>query len=167
MPTWLLAAQTLVLSDILPTFAAGNWTLGVRAREARETLGNIAASVQVTLDHSLTIGQTVSMPANNGFFNGDSFSVNFTVTTDDELEANSIALEYRVIGIDGANDWHAPVIAAANLERTGANTYVATFTGVEIYHTPASMLNGMMDFNSACLTRLQKPPIPLLWPSQT
>lgn len=136
----------VVLSDILPTFAAGNWTLGVRAREARETLGNIAASVQVTLDHSLTIGQTVSMPANNGFFNGDSFSVNFTVTTDDELEANSIALEYRVIGIDGANDWHAPVIAAANLERTGANTYVATFTGVEIYHTPASMLNGMMDF---------------------
>ncbi|HQL13880.1 MAG TPA: hypothetical protein PLN88_07515, partial [Candidatus Cloacimonadota bacterium] len=148
----------IVLSDILPDFAAGNWTLGVRAREARETLGNISASVQVTLDHSLTIGQIVSMPANNGFFNGDTFTVNFAVTTDDELDASSIALEYRVIGIDGANDWHTPVITSSNLDRTGANTYVATFTGVEIYHTPASLLNGMMDFRFSVADKAEETP---------
>lgn len=136
----------IVLSDILPNFAAGPYQLSVRAREARATFGNAATPVQVTLDHSLTIAQVVSAPAIDGSFNGSAFTVNFTVTSDDEIDANSIALEYRVIGIDGANDWHAPYDYSQNLVRTGANTYVATFTGVEIYHTPQSLLNGMMDF---------------------
>jgi hypothetical protein len=148
----------IVLSDILPTYAAGAYQLGVRAREARATYGNVAAYVAVTLDHSLTIGQTVSLPANNGFFNGETFTVNFAVTTDDEIDSSSVNLEYRVIGIDGANDWHVPIIATRNLERTGANTYVATFTGVEIYHTSTSLLNGMMDFRFSVSDKAEETP---------
>ncbi|MDD2263261.1 MAG: hypothetical protein PHW20_13490, partial [Clostridia bacterium] len=148
----------IILSDILPGFDEGDYSLAVRAREARETIGNIATSVEVTLDHSMAIGQAVTEPTNDGFFNGETFTVNFAVTTDDEIDSSSIALEYRVIDIDGANDWHAPVVANTTVVRTGANTYTATFTDVEVYHTPQSLLNGMLDFRLSVSDKAEETP---------
>lgn len=135
------------LTDVLTDYAEGNYELGVRAREARVTLGQISDYVTITLDHSFAITATETVPASNGFLNGDTFTVNFTVNTDDEIEPSSIALQYHIIGIDGANDpWRDPVIDNAEVARTGANTYRATFSGIDIIHFTNELLNGMFDF---------------------
>ncbi len=137
----------VLLTDVLTDYAEGNYELGVRAREARVTLGQVSAMVTITLDHSFAITATETVPASNGFFNGETFTVNFTVNTDDEIEPSSIALQYHIIGLDGANDpWRDPVIGNAEVARTGTNTYLATFSGIEIYHHDNVLLNGMLDF---------------------
>lgn len=137
----------VLLTDVLTAYAEGNYELGVRAREARITLGQVSDMVTITLDHSLAIAATETVPASNGFFNGETFTVNFTVNTDDEIDANSIALQYHILGIDGANDpWRDPELGNAEVTRTGTNTYLATFSEIEIYHHDNVLLNGMLDF---------------------
>jgi hypothetical protein len=141
------ANANVLLTDVLTDYAEGNYELGIRAREARVTLGQISDYVTITLDHSFAITATETVPASNGFFNGDTFTVTFTVNTDDEIEPSSIALQYHIIGIDGANDpWRDPVIDNAEVARTGANTYRATFSGIDIIHFTNELLNGMFDF---------------------
>jgi len=141
------ANANVLLTDVLTDYAEGNYELGIRAREARVTLGQISDYVTITLDHSFAITATETVPASNGFFNGNAFTVNFTVNTDDEIEPSSIALQYHIIGIDGANDpWRDPVIDNAEVARTGANTYRATFSGIDIIHFTNELLNGMFDF---------------------
>lgn len=137
----------VLLTDVLITYAEGDYELGVRAREARVTLGQVSDIVTITIDHSFALTATETVPASNGFFNGETFTVNFTVNTDDEIEPSSIALQYHIIGIDGANDpWRDPVLGNAEVTRTGTNTYLATFSGIEIYHHDDEPLNGMFDF---------------------
>ncbi|MDD4309423.1 MAG: Ig-like domain repeat protein, partial [Candidatus Cloacimonetes bacterium] len=92
-------------------------------------------------------------------FNGDEFVVNYTVTSDDLVDDNSIALQARIIGIDGATDWSRPIVIASKTNvRTGTNTYVATFSGVEIYHTPTTLFNGMVDFRFQVSDRAEETP---------
>ena len=135
------------LTDVLTAYTDGDYELGVRAREARVTLGQVSDMVTITIDHSFAITASESVPASNGFFNGETFTVNFIVNTDDEIEPSSIALQYHIIGIDGANDpWRDPVLGNAEVTRTGTNTYLATFSGIEIYHHDDEPLNGMFDF---------------------
>lgn len=151
-------ADTL-LSGAFTAYADGEYQLGVRAREARVTLGNVADMVTITLDHTLALTYTGTTPAVGGFFNGDSFAVNFTVTSDDEIDPASLGLEYHIIGIDGATDaWRTPVIGDKVLTRTGAYTYVATFTDVEIYHTPTTLLNGRLDFRFSVSDKAEETP---------
>jgi len=137
----------VLLTDVLTAYAEGDYELGIRAREARVTLGQVSDMVTLTIDHSFAITTAESVPASNGFFNGETFTVNFTVNTDDEIEPNSVALQYHIIGIDGANDpWRDPVLGNAEVTRTGTNAYLATFSGIEIYHHDNVLLNGMLDF---------------------
>ncbi len=141
------ANANILLTDVLTTYAEGDYELGVRAREARVTLGQVSDIVTITIDHSFALTATETVPASNGFFNGETFTVNFIVNTDDEIEPSSIALQYHIIGIDGANDpWRDPVLGNAEVTRTGTNTYLATFSGIEIYHHDNVLLNGMLDF---------------------
>ncbi|MDD4309609.1 MAG: hypothetical protein PHO32_04455, partial [Candidatus Cloacimonetes bacterium] len=87
-------ADTL-LSDVFTAYPAGVYQFGVRAREARATLGEIADFVTITLDHNIAVTYTGTMPV---AFNGDEFVVNYTVTSDDLVDDNSIALQARIIG---------------------------------------------------------------------
>ncbi|MDY0150699.1 MAG: hypothetical protein RBS43_00325, partial [Candidatus Cloacimonas sp.] len=79
----------------LDTMPSGDYYLGVGP--ADRTAGTPVDQVMITLDNIININGITSIPATDGSFNGDSFVVNFTIASDDEIVGgilNQVKLSY-------------------------------------------------------------------------
>lgn len=118
-------ASTL-MGTLLNEMSSGQYYLGVRASASRTIYPVMADSVMFTLDNTIGITVNSSIPTTGENFNGDSFAVNFTVSSDDEVVENAVKLEYAYP--INPTVWTA-LANAAVVTHNGVN-YVATFTNV-------------------------------------
>jgi len=116
----------------LDTMPSGVYTLGVGPAD-RFVTGPVDW-VTITVDNTISVSINGSVPATNGFFNGDSFVVNFSMTSDDEiLEGlqNQVILSYAY-PMDPTN-W-IPLGNANMLTTLNGVDYTATFENIAIMH---------------------------------
>ncbi|MFA7213467.1 MAG: FlgD immunoglobulin-like domain containing protein [Candidatus Cloacimonadaceae bacterium] len=122
-------ASTVFVDGEFDDLDSGSYYLGVRAAVARRQLYPVMAdSVMFTLDNDLAVTINDFTPETDSYYNGETFTVEFTVSSDDEINENAVTLEYNT----ASEPTWMPIAAPATLSSADGIDYVANFTNVQV-----------------------------------